>query len=182
MPERQHASLFGGKIARSENSVGSSVKQRPQQLRVICGVILEIRILDKAEITRRILDGVADGSSLALVLLVTVEPDTRVFRGKTFQDVVRPVRRTVVHHDQFAFQPLRQRSIQHHAQAALCHSSLIVDGNQDRNEHSVPLSPKLSTISRSGKPPEMVQDHEPSRDREGALKTSLAAETAITSS
>jgi hypothetical protein len=80
-------------------------------------IVFEVCVLNQAELTARLGDCGSDGRALAAIPRVTKQTHhARMTRREFFDDTIGAVGGTVVHHDDLAFQALRQRSGQYAAQ------------------------------------------------------------------
>src|SRR5579864_5288047 len=140
MPVRQHAALLARHVPRSEHRIRPPVEQRTQQLHIFVRIVFEIGVLHQAEIPRRMRDRRPHRRALPLIPLMLNQLDPRVALRQALQYSQRSVGRAIVHHDQLALHVLRQRRGQHHRQAALGHSALVIHGDQDGKKHSESLS------------------------------------------
>ena len=87
MPEVQHAALAHNHEARAIDDVGISLDQRFQQVRVLARIVLEVGVLDEAELAARLFDGVANSRALSLVSRAADDADNlRVSAGDLLCD------------------------------------------------------------------------------------------------
>jgi hypothetical protein len=74
MPEVQDAA-GGAREARAVDDVGLALEDRRQELRIVAGVVLEIRVLDQHDVPGRLREAAPEGGALPLVGLLVVDPD-----------------------------------------------------------------------------------------------------------
>ena len=99
MPKRQHAGLHARQITRAEDGVGVAGEQRLQQHGILSRVILEVGVLDNAEVAAGLFDGRAYGRAFAPVYLVAKKADARIAFRQTLQNEGGAVSGTVVDHN-----------------------------------------------------------------------------------
>ncbi len=92
MPEVKHPALAHDHEPGAVNDIGFAFEQWSQQPRVFAGIVLQVGILDDRIISARLLDGSADGRSLALVTALSQEADFRMLAYQFRYDVGGPVR------------------------------------------------------------------------------------------
>jgi len=131
VPERQNARLLSGQIAGAKNRIGTAVQEGPQKLRVLAGVVLEIRVLNNAEIAGCVPDGGSDGGALALVGFVPEKADARLGSREALEDRRGPIGGMIVNDNQFPVHRFRQRRGDHLRQAAFDHCPLVVNWDQN---------------------------------------------------
>ena len=87
MPEIEDSAAVAGQIARAENDIGIAVQNGLYQFPVLGRIVLQIGVLNDANIAAGMLNGRANSRSFSLVALVFVEADEiRVCRGKARQN------------------------------------------------------------------------------------------------
>ncbi len=84
---------------------------------VLARIVFEVRVLNQAVLAARLGDRGSDRRALAAIPAVTNQThQAGMTRDKFFDDAIGAVGGTVVHHDDLAFQTIRQRSDQRAAQ------------------------------------------------------------------
>ena len=114
----------------AEHGVGLGGEQRLEQVREVLGVILEVGVEDRGEITTRVPKSRADRGALAAVAIV--EQDRHVVRPVArAEELAAPIGRAVVHHDQL---DRRGKPRLHYLVNRLLHGGdLVIDRHQDRH-------------------------------------------------
>src|SRR4051812_45956466 len=102
MPERQHSRLFSPKISGTEDRIGMPLEKGLQKSRVLTWVVLQVGILNEAEVARRALDSRPHGCAFSPVDRMLEQSDARVGRRKPFQNGRCAIRRAVVDDDEFS--------------------------------------------------------------------------------
>ena len=80
VPERQHARLLAGQVARAEDRVGVPVEQRPEQARILAGSYSRSASWMREKSPVALSMAVRTAAPLPAILLVPVEPDLRETR------------------------------------------------------------------------------------------------------
>ncbi len=84
----------------------AALEQRLQQQGVFLRVVLEIGVLNEAEVALGMLDGGADSGAFALVYLVAEQADAGVAGGDFAEDVPGAVTAAIVDDDEFPLHAL----------------------------------------------------------------------------
>src|SRR5438105_15903858 len=112
MPEIQHAPLADNHEPRSVHYVGLALDQGFEDMTVFPRIVLEIGVLDDAELAARLLDCRPDRRALTPVAVVAEHPDPiRTGSGDLLGDLGRAVGRAVVDHDDLAIDAVGKRGV-----------------------------------------------------------------------
>ena len=171
VPEVEDAALAASEEPRAVHDVGVSLLDRPEQLRVLARVVLEVRVLDDDDVAGRLLKTRRDRGALSHVLRLQEDPDA-VLAVHLAQDVARAVLRAVVDDDDL----LLDRHRLHLADELADRLRLVVDGDDDGELHRPASSggrliPRLvcGGCLRGGDPPPFEPVADEGRQRRGAI-------------
>src|SRR5208282_849377 len=102
MPEIENPSFAGRHEPGTENGIGFSRHQRPQDAAVLARIVLKVRILNDAEFSRGVFNGRSNRGALALVSIMADEADRiREEVQKLLNHLDGFVSRSVVDDDEF---------------------------------------------------------------------------------
>ena len=96
---------------RTIHRIRVALEQWLQQVFVLARIVFQVGVLNQAELAARFGHRGPDGRALAAIPLVAQKPHyARITPHKFFDDAVGAIGRTVIHHDDLAFDAIRQRS------------------------------------------------------------------------
>src|SRR5262249_11996383 len=124
--------------AGSVDDVGAPLENGTKKLRVLGGIVLEIRILNQDDTPGRLGEATAQGGSFPPVTVLEYYDDVLMLR-ELRHDVLRPVRGAVVDDDQL-FGYVRR---EHTADDGADRPCFVVDGHDDRQRLHRTGPPKL---------------------------------------
>jgi len=139
VPVGQDAALLARQVAGAENGVGVTGEERFEEDGIFLRVVLEVGILNEAEIALGVADGGPDGGAFALVDFVTEEADPGFMGGEALEDVPGAIPGAVIHDDEFALHLLGEWRIEDLAEAALDDGPLVVDRDEYTEKQDTPF-------------------------------------------
>ena len=129
VPVEQDLPLRRRREARAEHRVGLALENRRDERGIVGRVVLQVRVLDQADVAAHVLNGGDDRRPLAHVPGLADDADPRVGRGQFIEDVRRSVTAAIVHAHQLHGQA--DRTGQHAADDRAKRTRFVIDGNQD---------------------------------------------------
>src|SRR5262249_55052730 len=132
VPEEEHA-VRAAQEARAEDDVCLVGEDGRQELWILGGVVLEVRILDEDDVARRGAEAGADGGPLPLIDRVLDEPERPLAPRRDLpEELAGAVRGAVVDDDHLPLDLRRKRRRRHPAQEILHRGALVVRRDDDR--------------------------------------------------